>query len=241
MSGMMLAKANARLAAVKRSLALSLVLWTACVLWDLASAFLGWDARISAIWGSSVGFPLKEHPWWGVRAYTLERGLGWAAMLLLCIYALAPARWLRNRLRMARRERVWMLVTVILALLWIQWLKRHSHTSCPWDLVPFGGTASYVPHWLWGVADGGPGRCFPAGHPSAAWAYLAVPTFVGLHSLRWARRLVGAIVGFALMLGLTQVSRGAHFVSHVLWTGWWCSLIASLSLCLWAWLNRHQP
>ncbi|QJW84804.1 hypothetical protein HK414_17725 [Ramlibacter terrae] len=77
----------------------------------------------------------------------------------------------------------------------------------------------------WGtVADGGPGRCFPAGHASSGFAlfggYFAWRGVDARTAHRW---LAGAGAG-GLVLGLAQQWRGAHFMSHTLWTAvvcWW--------------------
>lgn len=104
-------------------------------------------------------------------------------------------------------------------------LKRLNHTSCPWDLAEFGGVARHVSHWLWGVRDGGAGHCFPAGHASTAFAYLAGWFVLRRSAPRAAGRwLLGALLA-GMVLGLAQQMRGAHYMSHTLWTAWIC----------WAW------
>ena len=119
-------------------------------------------------------------------------------------------------------------ITTLVALLVVSTIKIHSHTSCPWDLQQFGGVASHVSHWAWGVADGGTGRCFPAGHASAGFAFIG-GFFAFRHVLpktawRW---FTGAmLVGF--ILGLAQQLRGAHYMSHTLWTAWFCWTVAAV-------------
>jgi membrane-associated PAP2 superfamily phosphatase len=88
--------------------------------------------------------------------------------------------------------------------------------------MQFGGHASWVSHWAWGVRDGGPGHCFPAGHASAAFAF--VSGYFVLRSVSPAQArgwLVGSLLA-GLLLGAAQQLRGAHFMSHTLWTGWFC-------------------
>ena len=71
-----------------------------------------------------------------------------------------------------------------------------SATSCPWDLAQFGGVARHVSHWALGVLDGGSGRCFPAGHASAGFAFLG-GYFALRHKAPTAARwwLAGAFAG----------------------------------------------
>ena len=51
--------------------------------------------------------------------------------------------------------------------------KSWSQASCPWDVKEFVRPETHVSHRAWGIADGGAGRCFPAGHASAAFCFMA--------------------------------------------------------------------
>jgi membrane-associated PAP2 superfamily phosphatase len=120
-------------------------------------------------------------------------------------------------------------LTTLASLLVVSTLKLHSLTSCPWELHEFGGTVAYVSHWAWGVRDGGSGACFPGGHASAGFAFLG-GFFAFRHTLpRAAQRwLAGALLA-GLVLGLAQQVRGAHYMSHTLWTAWLCWASAALA------------
>jgi membrane-associated PAP2 superfamily phosphatase len=130
--------------------------------------------------------------------------------------------WLLTGQGLDRASRVQLALTVLASVLAVSLLKQASHTSCPWDLQEFGGMAHYVSHWSWGVRDGGPGGCFPAGHASTAFAYLGgyfvLRRVAPRIALAW---LAAALVG-GLLLGVTQQLRGAHYMSHTLWSGWVC-------------------
>ena len=79
------------------------------------------------------------------------------------------------------------------------------------------------------LSDGGSGHCFPAGHASAGFGFLG--GWFALH--RHLPRLAGFWFLGALILGLTfgiaQQLRGAHFMSHTLWTAWICWMVAWLT------------
>ncbi len=94
--------------------------------------------------------------------------LAWGVALLLVLNLVRPL-WPRQT---AQERWVWLAGTIACVLL-IPLLKRHSLTSCPWDMAEFGGVARYVSHWHIGIVDGGPGRCFPSGHASSAFAFLS--------------------------------------------------------------------
>ena len=110
----------------------------------------------------------------------------------------------------------------LLALAVVSVTKNLSTTSCPWDLAEFGGVARHVSHWAMGVLDGGGGRCFPAGHASAGFAfaggYFALRRKAPAAARWW---LAGSLLA-GLVLGAAQQVRGAHFMSHTLWSGWIC-------------------
>ncbi len=98
-------------------------------------------------------------------------------------------------------------------------LLRHlTHVSCPWDLLRYGGDVPYVSIFARLPPGTETGTCFPAGHASGAYAWVALYYYFRVVNPRY--RWYG--LGFGLTLGLTfdiaQQLRGAHFVSHGLWT-----------------------
>lgn len=94
----------------------------------------------------------------------------------------------------------------------------------------FGGVARYASHWTgWIYPDGGSGQCFPAGHATTGFAFVG-----GFFALRHARPRLARVwlwsaLTFGMVLGIGQQLRGAHFMSHTLWTGWLCWMTAWLS------------
>ncbi len=111
-------------------------------------------------------------------------------------------------------------MAALLALAWGAW--RPWGFLRPWDLAEFGGVAHYVSHWIWGVRDGGPGHCFPAGHASAGFGYVAGWFVLRRAVPRLATGWLLASLVLGCALGLSQQVRGAHYMSHTLWTAWFC-------------------
>lgn len=204
-------------------------------LWDLG----GLDLGVMRLIGTPTGFAL-QHTWMLERV--LHEGVRQAAtglFLLIAVWALWPARWNLDRLAalgLPRRERWTVLLLVTLSLIAVNLIKNASLTSCPWDLQAFGGHAVYVSHWTWGLADGGTGRCFPGGHASSAFAFLAL-------SLPWlmppagaqrgrvlGMRALTAVLSAGLVAGVVQTVRGAHYPSHTMWT---LVICGGVSLALW--------
>ena len=127
-----------------------------------------------------------------------------------------------------RLQRLQLVLTTLLSLLAVVSIKYISSTSCPWDLAEFGGVARYVSHWTLGVVDGGGAHCFPAGHASAGFAFFGGYFVLRDAAPRAARIWLVATLVVGLVLGISQQARGAHFMSHTLWTAWLCWTIAWL-------------
>ena len=191
------------------------------LLWDAS----GLDVWMATLFGNARGFPLQNHWLWNDVLHDKIKPFTWALEIALLVGIAVPFSALRT-LPVTRRAQL--AITTLVALLLVSSIKLRSATSCPWDLQQFGGAAVYVSHWARGVLDGGGGGCFPAGHASAGFAFLG-GFFVFRRShpaLAW-RWLAGALA-LGLLLGVAQQIRGAHYMSHTLWTAWLCWACAAL-------------
>jgi membrane-associated PAP2 superfamily phosphatase len=187
--------------------------------WDAS----GLDLALARLAGGANGFALRENHALVLGLHEIPRFLSWAGVVTL----LAAVRWPFGVLRrLDMRARLRLALSVLAALAAVSLLKNTSHSSCPWELAEFGGAATYVSHWNWTLRDGGSGRCFPAGHASAAFAFLAGWFALRLVAPRAAAiwLVVAAVAG--CVLGLAQQWRGAHYMSHTLWTAWVCWSVA---------------
>jgi membrane-associated PAP2 superfamily phosphatase len=202
----------------------------------------GWDYSgldlVMAHWfGDATGFSGESHWLWRTVLHDKILPFPW----ILEFGLLAGIVWPWGSLKkLPKLRRTQLALTTLAALLTISNIKLQSHTSCPWDLAEFGKTASYVSHWAWGVRDGGSGGCFPAGHASAGFAFLG-GFFVFrrvLPNTAW-RWLAGAMAA-GLILGLAQQVRGAHYMSHTLWTAWLCWTVAAAADAAVTWLAARQ-
>jgi len=192
---------------------LTLALFAVIVAWDLS----GLDLVMARWLGSPTGFALRDHWLWSKVLHQGARRVAWALQLVLLLAIWWPFGVLRQ---LSRRERATMFITAMLILLVVSSFKNLNTTSCPWDLAEFGGSARYVSHWSWGLNDGGVGRCFPAGHASAAFCFLPGYFWLREKAPRQARVWLIATLIAAMTIGLAQQVRGAHYLSHTLWTGW---------------------
>ena len=207
-------------------LAITLAWMGLIVIWEWSGADLWVVGRLA----DSHGFALQNDWWLRVVMHEGLRRISTLVYLALLVALWKPFGFLR---RITLRQRAEIVIGVTVSLLAISAIKHFSLTSCPWDLAQFGGAAKYLSHWAWGVSDGGAGHCFPSGHASAGYAFLALAMpFLFAASAQTQRRgwriFVAALL-FGLICGAAQVLRGAHHPSHVLWTGLICWVLAVIN------------
>jgi membrane-associated PAP2 superfamily phosphatase len=129
----------------------------------------------------------------------------WALVLLLALRQKPGAR--RSALR-------YLALSVLLSVSTVSGMKRLSSVECPWDDPSLGGIASAR----------SAGHCFPAGHASAGYAWLALYFVAGSGHRRRLALLAG--LGAGALFGLGQQMRGAHLASHDLATAAVCWIVA---------------
>lgn len=163
-------------------------------------------------------FPLKSLPLLSFWGHEVARD----AVIAFALY-LAFRAW---RTRDARLG-----VTVLamaLASLAVSLLKAASAHSCPWELSEFGGDAAFFRLLDAVPLLSGSGRCFPGGHASGGFTLMALYFYWrGSHPAR-ARLALAAGLMVGGLMGLVQMARGAHFLSHNLFSAYvvWCVSVA---------------
>ena len=174
---------------------------------------------------------------WGLRSafvtemliHIVGRNLSTAAWLgVLATWLVARSR---PRLSSWRTPLAMLLASTLLATAVVAWIKSWSNMDCPWDLARYGGAREYV--GLLSLRPVGMPRavCFPAGHASAGYSWLALYFFFLVSRPQWRWFGLAAGVSLGLLFGVVQQLRGAHFLSHDLWTAaicWACALAGYL-------------
>ncbi|GKX63331.1 phosphoesterase [Pragia fontium] len=158
-------------------------------------------------------FPLQNNFWLELLNHKLVK-------FLIVGSAIAGLGWgiYRKNLRLVTVMVLLGLGTAVVGL-----LKASSIHSCPWSLSEFGGQAIYI-RLFGSVSAGvnaGPGQCFPGGHASCGFAVMALffLFYPEKPKAAWFYWWLGIVLGMAM--GFGQMMRGAHFLSHNLWAGWW--------------------
>jgi len=205
---------------LRRDLAISLGALLLLLAWDLS----GLDLTAAHLFGTSQGFPLRDSFVTSRLLHDGGRMAAWALMALLVLATLlAPP--VDEPGHPSRAERWRWIAVMLVAIVAVPAIKRISHTSCPWDLSIFGGTAEYVSHWRLGVTDGGGGRCFPSGHAVAAFGFFGLHFLWREHDAKVARAWLVVVLLVGGFFGAAQLARGAHYPSHTLWSAWLCWVI----------------
>jgi len=212
----------------RRDIGITLLALLVVLAWDAS----GWDLAVSHLFGTAQGFAWREA--WFTRDLLHDGGRQLATAVLGL--GLLDAWWWSRRAGPSAAERWRWTAVVLVSLIVVPAIKRVSTTSCPWDLAEFGGAAAYVPHWLLGVTDGGPGHCFPSGHAVAAFTFFGMAFLWRAHRPRVARAWLAGTLVVGAVFGVDQLARGAHYLSHTLWTAWLCWAIAvTAAHGPWAW------
>lgn len=176
----------------------------------------------------------QEFPWrdnwfssvfmhrWAKHAFI---AIGAAIWGMLVVNATFRPDWLS---RVTRGKLLVVGLSYLFVPLVVALLKSRSVYHCPWDMERYGGFAPYLRLFDQLPAGFSSGHCFPAGHAASALWLAAFAVF-------WLpRRPKAAAFVFALglvpglILGWVQQMRGAHFLTHTLWSAWVASLVIVL-------------
>lgn len=181
------------------------------------------DKAFQDLFRTPTGWVLpKEHPWLHPLLYDGPKGLLILGALGVIGAALLPARfpaW------MGRRRALYLLACLALVPIVSTQLRAVTRMATPNATIDYGGKWEH--RVLFEEKPAGyPSNAFPAGHASGGFSLLGAAFAWRSRRLRLAGALVGASAGLAM--GLYQVARGEHFLSHTLATGLLAWLICAL-------------
>ena len=236
-------------AALDRRFWFSHAVWPALAfaLLATAAAATGLDEGFARAWAFDpvahqfIGSGAGE--WW---ARNLIHGTGGrvirilgGAVLLVWVLSLRI-----DALRRWRRPAGFVVLSVALSVGTVGLLKQVTNVDCPWSLVDFGGLRPYV-HLFGDRPDFLPrAQCFPGGHSSSGFALFALYFLTLGRSRSLARWSLGAALMVGGVFAFGQEARGAHFLSHDLWSAAaaWFSCLAVYGLVYRGnvWADRHD-
>lgn len=194
---------------------------------------LQWDSFLTDLFFDTEQqrFPLKHAPFLDQWMHT---GLKWlmvaVALGSLCLSFIAFGV---DRIKPYQKSFACVFIGMTISTTMVALLKHYNLHGCPWDLQMYGGTLPFFDLFSAPPLGIEAGRCFPAGHPSGGFALLAFYYAFGHHLPLFAKRMCYLALFAGSIMGLTQIIRGAHFLSHVLWSAWvvWVCLL----MLYWLW------
>ena len=164
----------------------------------------------------------------------LHKGGKWLSLTMgVAILFLLVLSTVTTHLKGYRTPLLYLFSATLLSTLLVATVKQLVSMECPWDLISYGGEQDFI-----GLLDIRPpsmpaSACFPAGHASAGYTWIALYFFFAAIRPQWRFKGLALGLGLGLTFGLTQQLRGAHFLSHDLWSAmicWTVSFVLSKQL-----------
>jgi membrane-associated PAP2 superfamily phosphatase len=153
---------------------------------------------------------------------------------------LLAASFLRASWRHWRRPAAFVVTCMVGATLFVGTLKQLTNVDCPWDLARYGGTRPFVHIFADRPDDLPHAACFPGAHSASGFALVCFYFLLrGRRPVTARAALAGALATWATF-AFGQQARGAHFVSHDLWSAALVWFIC-LGLYVLAWKARVMP
>lgn len=168
-----------------------------------------------------------KRSWWA-DGLIHRGGRNLVALLALGALTLWGLSFRVVRLHPWRRAALYLVLVIALGTGSVAAAKALINRHCPWDYDRYGGSVPYTRLFDPAPSGSKPGHGFPAGHASGALSLM------GSYFVFYGRRRRLALAGLAFGLGLGalfgfgQLARGAHFVSHNLWSAAICWYVALL-------------
>lgn len=130
------------------------------------------------------------------------------------------------------------LLSSLLTIVTVFFMKRWSTLPCPWNSVAFGGDVNPPELFRAFSSDLPKGKCFPAGHSSGGFCFLSM--YFGYTAIYGKRKFITLIPGLLIgvTFGVTQQMRGAHYLSHDISTILVTIIISWITSLIYFYYNR---
>ncbi|MFZ4714263.1 MAG: phosphatase PAP2 family protein [Bacteriovoracaceae bacterium] len=144
------------------------------------------------------------------------------------IYKIVYAKYKENKVL---KDSIQIVLALAIVPLFVSFLKANTGIPCPHQLKHFGGEEPFFP--IFSLIRG-TRNCFPGGHASGGFALVTLWHLVG-HKKNGKGLLLGLAVGWTM--GLYQMMKGDHFLSHTLVSQ---EIAFLISLTLYQVLSKEQ-
>lgn len=174
-----------------------------------------------------------NHQWLVARDAALPKAIFYTgpkgALIVFGAYLLIVASGRKKSAIWTQRDAICILACMALVPITVAIAKNLTGVCCPWELARYGGEHEHR-NLFAAIQAREHCRCYPAGHASGGF---------GLLGLAFAGRKRSFAPGLAAgwIMGLYQMLRGAHFLSHTLASMFVGLMIASAL----AWAFKISP
>jgi len=178
------------------------------------------DMRVASLifdWQGGVNsWPLRGH--WLTESLLHVTGRNLVILLVVLVVSCIGLSFRLDKLRSYRKGFVYLFCSVLASVVLVRVGKSLTHMTCPWDVIEFGGRMMHSSLFARLPEGAKFGQCFPGGHSSGGFAWIA--SYYWLKEYRPKHANAGLIFGITLgaVFGFAQELRGAHFLSHDLWS-----------------------
>jgi membrane-associated PAP2 superfamily phosphatase len=151
------------------------------------------------------------------------------AIALLNLAAI-PVSYFIPRFKPYSKHLLYIFIAAVTGTLVVGELKSLTHIYTPWELSLFDGNKPYIRLFDHVPPGAEVGYAFPGGHSSGGFAYLSLyfALLIQQHRYRHYALLFPLVVG--ITFAVTQEVRGAHFLSHDMFS----FVICWISALLWS-------
>lgn len=202
----------------RRVIALQALLPLAVAGLGVISEYSGFDLYLARFFYDPVTqtWPLKSN--FFTAGVLHEGGKNFVVYAMVGIFLFFIASFLIKKLRPCRKGAGYLLLGSLPSPAIVALLKSTTHIYIPWKLEMFGGDKPYVR--LFDAAPEGlsAGHAFPGGHSSGGFAFVSLYFLLSVYRPQYRYYGLAFGLGLGFLFALTQEIRGAHFLSHDLFS-----------------------
>lgn len=154
---------------------------------------------------------LKAVFYTGIKKVLIIMGIGAVTAFILSFR--------KKGIKAHRRKLLLVILSLAIGPSLIAGSKSVTNIYCPSQIERYGGRMPYIKvfeRYPENFTPCGCGRCFPAGHASGGFALMSLYFVLKRREYRVAGLVAGLFTGWSM--GLYQMLKGAHFLSHTLVT-----------------------